>query len=131
MTALGPMTAERIVPNEISENVLAVRNLKTAFRSGTGWTEIVKGISFDIAAEETLAVVGESGSGKSVTALSIMRLLDPEMSHVEGSVKLGGRELLGLNKAEMRSVRGRQIGMIFQEAMTSVNPLSTIGCQIA
>src|SRR6187551_658301 len=107
MTAMGIVTAERIVPNEISENVLAVRNLKTAFRSGSGWTEIVKGISFDIAAEETLAVVGESGSGKSVTALSIMRLLDPEMSRVEGSVKLGGRELLTLPEPQMRTVRGR------------------------
>jgi peptide/nickel transport system ATP-binding protein len=128
---MGILTAERIVSNEGRENVLAVRNLKTAFRTPDGWVEIVKGISFDIAAEETLAVVGESGSGKSVTALSIMRLLDPEMSRVEGSVKLGGRELLGLNKAEMRSVRGRQMGMIFQEAMTSLNPLATIGSQIA
>jgi peptide/nickel transport system ATP-binding protein len=128
---MGSMTAEGIVPNENREHVLAVRNLKTAFRAGDDWTEIVKGISFDIAVQETLAVVGESGSGKSVTALSIMRLLDPEMSRVEGSVKLGGRELLTLNKAEMRSVRGRQMGMIFQEAMTSLNPLATIGAQIS
>ncbi|MBW4653467.1 MAG: ABC transporter ATP-binding protein [Kaiparowitsia implicata GSE-PSE-MK54-09C] len=128
---MGIATAERIVPNEGGENVLAVRNLKTAFRTPNGWVEIVKGISFDIAAQETLAVVGESGSGKSVTALSIMRLLDPEMSRVEGSVKLSGRELLKLNRAEMRDVRGRQMGMIFQEAMTSLNPLATIGAQIA
>ena len=131
MTAMGTIAATRIVPNEAAENVLSVRNLKTAFNTPKGWVEIVKGISFDVAAEETLAVVGESGSGKSVTALSIMRLLDPEMSRIDGSVKLGGRELLTLDKAEMRGVRGSQIGMIFQEAMTSLNPLQTIGSQIA
>ncbi|MBN9332936.1 ABC transporter ATP-binding protein, partial [Devosia sp.] len=111
--------------------VLSVKNLKTAFRAGQGWTQIVKGISFDIGAEETLCVVGESGSGKSVTALSIMRLLSPEFSRIEGSVKLGGRELVTLPEAEMRTVRGRQMGMIFQEALTSLNPLATVGDQIA
>ncbi len=114
-----------------AEPVLAVRDLKTAFRAGDGWTQIVKGISFDIAARETLAVVGESGSGKSVTALSIMRLLDREASRIEGSVKLGGRELLALPEGQMRTIRGRRIGMIFQEALTSLNPLVSIGDQIA
>ena len=111
--------------------VLSVRDLKTAFRSGKDWTQIVKGISFDIGARETLAVVGESGSGKSVTALSIMRLLSPDSSRIGGSVQLSGRELLTLPEAEMRTVRGRQIGMIFQEAMTSLNPLVRVGDQIA
>jgi peptide/nickel transport system ATP-binding protein len=124
MTNSSP-TSQSAVP------VLSVQNLKTAFRAGEGWTQIVKGISFDIAAEETLCVVGESGSGKSVTALSIMRLLAPEFSRIEGSVKLGGRELLTLPEAEMRTVRGRQMGMIFQEALTSLNPLATVGDQIA
>jgi peptide/nickel transport system ATP-binding protein len=113
------------------DTILSVRDLRTSFNTQRGWVDIVKGISFDIAARETLAVVGESGSGKSVTALSIMRLLDPESSRVEGSVKLMGRELLGLNGTQMRAVRGRQIGMIFQEAMTSLNPLQKIGAQIA
>ncbi|RVJ44136.1 dipeptide ABC transporter ATP-binding protein [Sinorhizobium medicae] len=113
------------------EPLLSVRNLKTSFLTQQGWTEIVKGIDFDIGAEETLAVVGESGSGKSVTALSIMRLLDPEMSRIEGSVKLAGQDLLKLSPAAMRKIRGRQIGMIFQEAMTSLNPLQTVGQQIA
>ncbi|MQW61574.1 dipeptide ABC transporter ATP-binding protein [Sinorhizobium meliloti] len=113
------------------EPLLSVRNLKTSFLTQQGWTEIVKGIDFDIGAEETLAVVGESGSGKSVTALSIMRLLDPEMSRIEGSVKLAGQDLLKLSPATMRKIRGRQIGMIFQEAMTSLNPLQTVGQQIA
>ena len=113
------------------EPVLAVNDLKTSFQTKAGRIQIVKGISFEIAARETLCVVGESGSGKSVTALSIMRLLDPQTSLLEGSVKLGGRELLTLPEAQMRSVRGRQIGMIFQEALTSLNPLLTVGEQIA
>ena len=111
--------------------VLRVTDLRTAFRVAGNWMPIVKGISFEIARHETLAVVGESGSGKSVTALSIMRLLPPETSRVEGSVRLGGQELLGLSMPKMRMVRGRRIGMIFQEAMTSLNPLVSIGDQIA
>ncbi len=120
--AIGPAPAE---------TVLAVKDLKTSFLTKAGRVQIVKGISFEIGARETLCVVGESGSGKSVTALSIMRLLDPQSSLLEGSVKLGGRELLTLPEAQMRSVRGRQIGMIFQEALTSLNPLVTVGEQIA
>ncbi|MFC3705631.1 dipeptide ABC transporter ATP-binding protein [Devosia honganensis] len=122
--------AEQVIVADTAEPVLSVRDLRTSFLTRRGPVEIVKGVSFDIGAEETLAVVGESGSGKSVTALSIMRLLDPETSRIEGSVKLGGRELLGLGPADMRSVRGRQMGMIFQEAMTSLNPLQTVGKQI-
>ena len=131
MNPMRSVAMDRIAPEAGEDNVVSVRDLKTSFRTPTGWVDIVKGISFDIAAKETVALVGESGSGKSVTALSVMRLLDPEMSRVEGSVTLAGRELLTLNKAEMRAVRGRQIGMIFQEAMTSLNPLQTIGGQIA
>jgi peptide/nickel transport system ATP-binding protein len=122
--------ALRADPQATTKPVLSVRDLKTGFLTKNGWVEIVKGVSFDIAARETLAVVGESGSGKSVTALSIMRLLDPEASRISGSVKLDGRELLHLNPDEMRQIRGAQIGMIFQEAMTSLNPLQTIGSQI-
>jgi peptide/nickel transport system ATP-binding protein len=110
---------------------LSVTDLKTSFRTRAGWVPIVKGVSFDIPQGKTLAIVGESGSGKSVTALTIMRLLDQSKGRVEGSVKLRGRELLTLNKEEMRRVRGAQVGMIFQEAMTSLNPLSSIGHQIA
>ena len=114
-----------------TEPVLSVRDLRTAFRAGDGWTQIVKGISFEIGARETLAVVGESGSGKSVTALSIMRLLDRETSRIGGSVRLAGKELLTLPEPQMRSIRGRRIGMIFQEALTSLNPLVSVGDQIA
>lgn len=115
----------------IATPTLAVTNLRTSFLTRSGWLPIVKGISFEIGHRETVAIVGESGSGKSVTALSIMRLLAEGTSRVEGSVRLGDRELLGLDKAAMRHVRGKQIGMIFQEAMTSLNPLVTIGSQIA
>ena len=118
-------------PSPDAAPVLAVRDLRTAFRTREGWLPIVKGISFDIAPHQTLAVVGESGSGKSVTALSIMRLVSPESSRLEGSVRLGGRELLTLPEPQMRQVRGRQIGMVFQEAMTSLNPLASVGAQIA
>ncbi len=129
--ATDSTTAEREAVRPGAAPVLSVRDLKTGFRTSRGPIEIVKGISFDIGRQETLAVVGESGSGKSVTALSIMRLLDPETSRIEGSVRLEGRELLTLSRSEMRQVRGRQMGMIFQEAMTSLNPLQTIGSQIA
>ena len=125
------LATETIEPVKAGTTVLSVRDLRTSFNTSSGWVDIVKGLSFDIAARETLAVVGESGSGKSVTALSVMRLLDPEASRIEGSIKLGGRELLTLNNTEMRSVRGLKMGMIFQEAMTSLNPLQKVGSQIA
>ena len=110
--------------------VLAVRNLSTAFHVDGVWTTVVKGISFDIAPRETVAIVGESGSGKSVTALSIMRLLPAANSRVSGEVLLEGRDLLKLREGEMRKVRGNRISMIFQEPMTSLNPVLTLGFQI-
>jgi len=111
--------------------VLAVRNLTTAFRVDGEWTTVVKGISFEIGPRETVAIVGESGSGKSVTALSIMRLLPAANSRATGEILLEGRDLLQLPEAEMRLVRGNQISMIFQEPMTSLNPVLTLGFQIA
>ena len=111
--------------------VLVVRNLTTAFRVDDVWIEVVKGISFEIGPRETLAIVGESGSGKSVTALSIMGLLPAANSRVTGEILLAGRSLLKLPEGEMRKVRGNQISMIFQEPMTSLNPVLTLGFQIA
>lgn len=113
------------------EPVLSVRNLNTSFRTGDGWKNVVRNISFDIAARETVAIVGESGSGKSVTSLSIMRLLAVESSRIEGQVMLNGRDLLSLREEEMRRVRGNDISMIFQEPMTSLNPIFSVGKQIA
>ncbi|MBA4798274.1 MAG: ABC transporter ATP-binding protein [Rhizobiales bacterium] len=111
--------------------VLSVRGLTTSFRIGTEWRSVVRDMNLDVAAGETVAIVGESGSGKSVTSLSIMRLLPQLTSRIEGSVKLEGRELLTLDPEQMRQVRGNQISMIFQEPMTSLNPIFPIGKQIA
>jgi len=114
-----------------AEPVLSVRDLTTSFRVGTEWRSVVRGMNLDIAPGETVAIVGESGSGKSVTSLSIMQLLPQLTSRIEGSVKLEGRELLTLDTEHMRQVRGNQISMIFQEPMTSLNPIFPIGKQIA
>jgi peptide/nickel transport system ATP-binding protein len=119
------MTAQGISP------VLSVENLTTSFRVNGVWRPVVRNLSFDIAPKETVAIVGESGSGKSVTALSIMRLVPEVNGRIEGKVLLDGRNLLGLPEAEMRGVRGNDISMIFQEPMTSLNPVLTIGFQIA
>src|SRR5215469_2242182 len=115
----------------MSEYLLSVRDLSVAFRSGGRETLAVDRISFDIAKGETLALVGESGSGKSVTALSILRLLPyPAARHPSGAIQFKGKDLLQLNGREMRRVRGDDISIVFQEPMTSLNPLHTIEKQI-
>ncbi|QWW72118.1 ABC transporter ATP-binding protein [Rhizobium sp. WYJ-E13] len=114
-----------------AEPVLAVRNLTTSFLVDGAWKPVVCNVSFDVAPGETVAIVGESGSGKSVTSLSIMRLLQADSSRIEGKIMLGGRDLLGLAEDQMRKVRGNDVAMIFQEPMTSLNPLFTIGDQIS
>jgi peptide/nickel transport system ATP-binding protein len=112
--------------------LLSVRDLRTHFFTEDGVTRAVDGVSFDVSAGETLGIVGESGCGKSVTALSIMRLLPPRLAEtVGGTVSFDGRSLLDLPEAEMRGIRGNRIAMIFQEPMTSLNPVLTIGHQIA
>jgi peptide/nickel transport system ATP-binding protein len=111
---------------------LEVENLGTWFYTRQGIVKAVDGVDFKVSAGETLAIVGESGCGKSMTALSLMRLIpDPPGRIVSGSVKLGGRDLLLISEEEMRRVRGNDISMIFQEPMTSLNPVMTIGKQIA
>ncbi|MBO0144307.1 ABC transporter ATP-binding protein [Agrobacterium sp. Ap1] len=111
--------------------VLSVKNLSTSFLVDGEWKSVVRNMSFDVAPGETVAIVGESGSGKSVTSLSLMRLLAPATSRIEGEVMLNGRNLLGLSEKEMRAVRGNEVSMIFQEPMTSLNPIFTIGRQIS
>ena len=111
--------------------VLSVENLTTSFKTQDGWKAVIRNISLHVDAGETVAIVGESGSGKSVTALSTMRLLPAGRSRSEGRILLDGTDLLKASEAEMRKVRGGSIGMIFQEPMTSLNPVFTIGNQIA
>ena len=115
----------------VSQPVLSIRDLSVRFRSEGIWRAAVEGLSFEVGARETLAVVGESGSGKSVTALSIMRLLPAANSQVEGAIRLDGRDILCLSETQMCGIRGAAVSMIFQEPMTSLNPVLTIGLQIA
>jgi peptide/nickel transport system ATP-binding protein len=115
----------------VSDPLLQVENLKTYFYTDTSVVRAVDGVSFEVNAGETLAVVGESGSGKSVTALSILRLVaQPPGKIVDGRIRFKGRDLLTLSSHEMRSVRGKEISMIFQEPMTSLNPVYSVGEQI-
>jgi peptide/nickel transport system ATP-binding protein len=112
--------------------LLEVRDLQTHFFTSDGVVRAVDGVSFDLSPGETLGIVGESGCGKSVTALSILRLIAPETGRiVGGSIRFGGRELTTLSNEEMRALRGHNIAMIFQEPMTSLNPVLNIGTQIA
>ncbi|PCJ61210.1 MAG: peptide ABC transporter ATP-binding protein [Candidatus Hydrogenedentota bacterium] len=116
---------------EDSSPILSVTNLKTHFFIESGIACAVDGVSFDIPAGKTLAIVGESGCGKSVTALSIMRLVpDPPGKIVEGTIHFEGRNIMELDGPAMREIRGNDISMIFQEPMTSLNPVFTVGDQI-
>ena len=115
----------------MTRNLLEVESLRTRFFGEHTVTRAVEDLSFTIAPGETLGLVGESGCGKSVTALSIMRLLPKNGRAVSGAVRFDGRNLLDLSEIEMRAVRGDRIAMIFQEPMTSLNPVHTIGEQIA
>ena len=110
--------------------LLEIENLQTHFRTMDGVNRAVDGVSFSVRAGETLAVVGESGCGKSVTAMSILRLIPEPPGKIAGSIRFGGKDLLTLSDREMRAIRGNEISMIFQEPMTSLNPVLTIGKQI-
>jgi oligopeptide/dipeptide ABC transporter ATP-binding protein len=113
------------------EVLLDVRGLRTHFHTSAGVIRAVDGVSWDVRRGETVALVGESGCGKSVSALSVMRLVARPAGRIEaGEIIFKGRDLLALSEEEMRHVRGREIGMIFQEPMTSLNPVLTIGRQL-
>ncbi|MFM8436828.1 MAG: ABC transporter ATP-binding protein, partial [Candidatus Kapaibacterium sp.] len=114
------------------EKLFEIQDLKTHFNIEGTWAKAVDGVSFDIYKGEVLGIVGESGSGKSVTALSIMKLIpDPPGRIVGGSILYNGMDIVQLSYEEMYKVRGKQIAMIFQEPMTSLNPVFRIGMQIA
>jgi oligopeptide/dipeptide ABC transporter ATP-binding protein len=116
----------------VTDPLLAVRDLRTYFHDGATIARAVDGVSFDVQRGETVAVVGESGSGKSVTALSILRLIRrPGRIESGSSLLFEGRELLTLGEPEMRDIRGNRIAMIFQEPMSALNPVLTVGAQIA
>ncbi|HJZ43436.1 MAG TPA: ABC transporter ATP-binding protein [Hyphomicrobiaceae bacterium] len=131
MARLDPLAAVSMRTEKAHEHVLQVDGLQTYFYTRVGLVKAVDGVSFALGRGETLAIVGESGCGKSVTALSIMRLVaDPPGRIVGGSVRLDGVDLVALDEDAMRAIRGNQISMIFQEPMTSLNPVMTIGRQI-
>jgi len=115
----------------MADPVISIRNLRTSFRVEGQWRPAVDDVSFDVAPNETVAIVGESGSGKSVTALSVMGLIPTANGRVEGEIRLKGRNLLTLSEREMQKVRGDDVSMIFQEPMTSLNPVLTIGFQVS
>ncbi|MBV9858996.1 MAG: ABC transporter ATP-binding protein [Alphaproteobacteria bacterium] len=128
---LGVSPTLAAAPSAAPAPLLDIADLRTWFFTRDGVVRAVDGVSFHVLPGETLAVVGESGCGKSVTALSILRLIpSPPGRIVSGAIRFAGRDLLGLSEAEMRQVRGNEISMIFQEPMTSLNPVMTIGRQI-
>jgi peptide/nickel transport system ATP-binding protein len=129
MTAgLKPLSGADMAPDT---PVLSVQDLTVAVRTGTGLVPLISNISFNLARGETLAIAGESGSGKSITSLAIMGLLPPPAVRVTGgSIMLGDRNLTALPESELRAVRGNRVAMIFQEPMTSLNPVMTIGTQL-
>ncbi len=119
-------------PGHNAENVVEVEGLRTFLFTRGGVVKAVDDVSFAVRRSETLAIVGESGCGKTMTALSLLRLVpSPPGRIVDGSIKIDGRDLVRLSEAEMRQIRGNDISMIFQEPMTSLNPVMTIGAQIS
>ena len=126
------MTRARLEGGGIAnDRLLSVRDLKVTFLSRHGAALAVKGVDFDLARGKVLAIVGESGCGKSATAMSLMQLLPRRSARIEGQILFGDADIGALAEAEMNEVRGKQMAMIFQEPMTSLNPLLTIGYQLS
>jgi peptide/nickel transport system ATP-binding protein len=118
-----------VITTPDTDPVLSVRNLEVSFPSEAGRVDAVRGVDFELYPGRTLAIVGESGSGKSVTSMAVMGLL-PDYAAVSGSVTFGNRELLGLDDRQMSEIRGRELGMIFQDPMASLTPIFTVGRQV-
>ncbi len=125
------MSALRETRRGAGDALLSVHDLSVEFRTSAGPVKAVNGVSFDIAAGETVGLVGESGSGKSVTSRAIMGLLPPKTSRITGSVRLSGDELVGLPERKYRKVRGERVAMVFQDPLTALNPLYPAGEQVA
>jgi peptide/nickel transport system ATP-binding protein len=119
------------VSEAVSSPLLTVEDLNVHFHTPVGRFRAVAGVNLTLRAGETLGLVGESGCGKTVTALSVMRLLPPQTTELEGEVRFAGENLLALPPEDMRNIRGNRIGMVFQEPMTSLNPVFTVGEQVA
>ena len=135
VSSLGRRSIAQAAPEPVtagaSAPVLEIRDLNVQFVTSHGTVRAVEDVSYAVRPGEMVAIVGESGSGKSVSALAVMRLLPQGTARItKGSVRFDGRELLSLSEEEMRKIRGRDIAMIFQEPMTSLNPVLKIGLQI-
>ena len=113
------------------EPILQIENLKTSFMTSNGEVQAVRGVSFSVEKGEIVGLVGESGSGKSVTSMSILKLLADTARIKEGTILFEGQDLTQCSRAQMRKIRGGKISMIFQEPMTSLNPLIPVGKQVA
>ncbi|HVG51491.1 MAG TPA: ABC transporter ATP-binding protein [Xanthobacteraceae bacterium] len=127
----GSETIERAARAAVADNLLSVRNLSISFNSGSGWVPTLSNVSLDVKPGEVVGIVGESGCGKSLTALSILGLLPRRGCQRTGQILFEGRDLVPLGESAMRKVRGRRIGMIFQEPMSALDPVFTVGDQIA
>jgi oligopeptide/dipeptide ABC transporter ATP-binding protein len=127
------MTGARVADVDVNpaEALLEVKNLRTSFATSDGAVHAVDNVSFNVRRGEAIALVGESGCGKSVTAMSIMRLLTPPGKITAGSISFKGKDLASISERDMRNVRGNDIAMVFQEPMTSLNPVFKIGAQVA
>jgi ABC-type oligopeptide transport system ATPase subunit len=121
----GPRNTSASAPRTTRDTVLSVRDLRVRFGTKRGVANVVNGISYDLRSAETLAIVGESGSGKSVGVLALLGLLKEPPASVSGSIRYRDRELIGMSPREWRTVRGNRMAMIFQEPMTSLNPVKT------
>jgi len=130
MSTTPQQTSETGATGETGTTVLSVRDLSVAFGGRRGTATVVDQVSWEVGAGETLAVVGESGSGKSVTALAVMGLLPSPPARVTGEVWMDGRDLLQQSEREWRRTRGREVGLVFQDPMTSLNPYLTVGRQV-
>ncbi|WP_265288755.1 ABC transporter ATP-binding protein [Verminephrobacter eiseniae] len=118
-------------PMALNQPLLSLRDVTVAFRTAHGELPVTRKVAFDIARGERVGLVGESGCGKTVTGLAVMRLLPPQVARIAGRIDFGGRDLAQLPEREMRAVRGRDIAMIFQEPMSALDPVFTVGTQIS